>query len=1090
MVALIAFAAIFRPVGGSREPNTPKPAVAPPVAAVVETPAKKKDEVPVKAAASGQETLDDPCHPIAASGAKEPPDPPAWCQSLGVVRESLGLEPSPRMSWAKNLAEIAEAIHCSGLQLRFMVALVPDPLESGQPVGFDNTLDAIQKGFAKETFRLSRFWLPWKDEAGKRNRWYREEPGILLFQKHTKGVNDELAVVFLVGEAPKAGIERRAFREALQLATGLGGKWADGKVSVLGPSFSGSVDSLRQELQGWPFTFQIATGSATADDLEDRLAPYSFCRTVVPDGVLRQKTFHFLSNELHWRLRRTALLAEVDTTYGQNFKNTEIKDLLVIRFPSRIADVRTAWQHDALQAQDDAKVKVGETLVPIRKPALKLSPEAESEPIDVVPNFSSLTTPAKDLELANVLATISRDGVRYVGILATDVNDKLFLAGQVHRSSPDTILFTIEGNLLFAHPEYGSVMDGTLVASSAPLFTEGALWLSRSTAAEDGRRRQQFESEAQEETMAAARFLLGGIKPPRPRVWISVVGNGSFWPLRVLEAPVGAEIHYCGAPQATTGVPVWDYESWLAGRANLQVVAFASLLCLVSYLLRRAGFLKGLDTDGTTPVVRPVDRRLILFGHVLLAVAAGVVLVVGSIPEWATYLWGEGRADVYWEWSRLLYLVVLVAIYVYLAAKVCALMLQSDYLVLVAWGFYLLPFFLVLLLVALWMPGREIAFFQLRALTLGSGLSPLVSLTLLTSALFAWIFYELERQRLVAGMKTAWPQKMLDQEALAGCEEILRAIELWQEKIFPPALWLWVTLASLFLPAALLLWNTIQPVAETKEYGRAFLVIFLAVSVLALVAFVRFFVLWRQLLRVLRRLHYLPPEWKKTFETLAEEVQWQATRSFAFRFPRFKMLALATGKLEALRRGGWSTPDISTTLREFYQSEAKGHTLCEQEKRGELEKLLEAAGGPLARFSDVPKVREFFAVRVVAHLRYHFAHLRNSLMAATVMGILILVAVTSYFFEPKQFVSLTIWGTLSVAMAMTFWSFLQMDRDATLSVIGGTQPGQISFDKAFFANVALYVVVPALSVVATQFPEVGRLLGRVADEFLRVAGGG
>jgi hypothetical protein len=1106
MVALIAFAALFPAVRRIAPPSAPEKPAAPAVA-VVE--AKKKNDVAAeKAPGEVAVAVADPCHPGAAS-AKELPDHPAWCEPLRTFREALGLEPSPHLPREENLREIAGAIRGTDLRLRFMVALVPDPVESGQPVGFDNTLDSLQKGFAHEQFGLNRFWLPWKDEAGKRNLWYREEPGILLFQKTEKGKTKELAVVFLVGETPKAGMQRQAFREALRVAWRLGGDRAEWKVAVLGPSFSGSAPSLRTELDAWraagpvgPFAFQIATGSATADSLETQLGGYDFCRTAVSAGTLQQQTFDFLKKEMNWRLRHAALLAEGDTAYGQSLKERDgdVKDVLLIRFPSHIADVRTAWQRDAAGNPDETKVKVGDTLVPLGKPALKLSAEAQGEPVDVVPSFSSLTTPAKDLELSNVLETISREGIRYVGILATDINDKLFLAGQIHRSSPDTLLFTFESNLLFAHPEYGSVMDGTLVASSAPLFTEGAHWLPRSAFPDEGRWRRQFESEAQEGNLAAVRFLLGDtLPPPRPQVWISVVGNGSLWPLRVLPVAEDAA-SYCGVPKVGKGAPlsigrardepVWNYESWLSGRTNLQVLALAGWLCLLSYLMERTGLLKGCPGGGGILTCTPVDRPLILCGAALITVSAGVVLVVGSIPEWATYFWREKESDPYWDLTHALYIGSLVLIYGYLVRKFFALLPLGKRIRIVLFipSLVVLPLLLIRLLVILWMPGGEIAFFQLRALTLGSGLSPLVSLGLLITALWVWIFCDIARQRLVTEMKTAWPGEALRDEALTGCDKVVASIEAWQERTFPRSRRLWILLASLFLPPDLLLWSSIQPVAETKAYGRIFLLFFIAAGILALISFARFFVLWRRLLWLLRRLKYLSPVWLETFRKLAPEVEWQATRTFAFRLPRVKMLALATDKLGALR-DGWDARDVVPALRRYYQSEAEGLTLDEKRNRHELERLLEEAGGRLDHVED-PQVREFFAVRMVAHLRYHFAHLRNSLMAAMVMSILILVAVTSYFFEPKQFVSLTIWGTLTVGVALTFWSFLQMDRDMILSLIGKTEPGQVSFDKAFFANLALYVLVPALSVVATQFPEVGRLLGRVSDEFLRVAGGG
>ena len=1114
MVALIAFAALFPAVRHAAPPSAPEKPAAPAVA-VVE--AKKKDDVATKKA-SGEAVaaaVADPCHPVPVPP-KPAPDSPPWCEALGVLREVLGLEPSPHEPREKSLAEISEAIGQSGLRPRFMVALVADPLESGQPIGFDSALDALQAGFAQTGYRFNRFWLPWKGEDAKRNKWYREEPGIVLFQKAFDDGSEELAVVFLVGEAPKAGIQRRAFREALDIAWWLDAGRAGAKeVAVLGPSFSGSIPSLRGELD-WAqdvylggFRFSIATGSATADGLEAQLVGYEFCRTVVPERALRRETFRFLTHDMGWQLRQTALLAEGDTAFGQSLldnnkwdvKDEKVaKDLLLIRFPSHIADVRTAWQRDAAEASDETKVKVGDTLVPIGKPALKVNPDDQNEPVDVVPNFSSLTTPEKDLELSNVLQTISRDGIRYVGILATDVNDKLFLAGEIHRSSPDSILFTFENNLLFAHPEYGQVMDGTLVASSAPLYTEGAAWLPGSTPADKVRRRRQFESESQEGTLAAVKFLLGDPDPPsRPRVWISVVGNGSLWPLRVL--PVAEDsASYCGVPKAAEGAPlcigrvrdepVWNYESWLSGRTNLQILALAGWLCLLSYLMERTGLLKGCPAGGGILTCTPVDRRLILCGAALIAVSAGVVLVVGSIPEWAAYFWRQQESDSHWDLMRAIYVGSLALIYGYLVRKLLALLPlgKRARIALFIPSLVVLPLLLIKLLVILWMPGGEIAFFQLRALTLGSGLSPLISLGLLVTALWVWIFCEIARHRLVTEMKTAWPGDAMRDEALTGCDKVVASIEAWQERSFPRSRRLWILLTSLFLPPDLLLWSSIQPVAETRAYGRIFLLFFIAAGILAMISFARFYVLWRRLVWLLRRLKYLSPVWLETLKTLAPEIEWQATRTFAFRLPRLKMLALATDKLGALRDGG-EARDVVPALRQYYQSEAEGLTLNEKRDRRELERLLEAAGSRLDDVED-PQVREFFAVRMVAHLRYHFAHLRNSLMAAMVMSILILVAVTSYFFEPKQFVSLTIWGTLSVGVALTFWSFLQMDRDTILSLIGKTEPGQISFDKAFFANFALYVLVPALSVVATQFPEVGRLLGRAADGFLRVAGGG
>ena len=105
-------------------------------------------------------------------------------------------------------------------------------------------------------------------------------------------------------------------------------------------------------------------------------------------------------------------------------------------------------------------------------------------------------------------------------------------------------------------------------------------------------------------------------------------------------------------------------------------------------------------------------------------------------------------------------------------------------------------------------------------------------------------------------------------------------------------------------------------------------------------------------------------------------------------------------------------------------------------------------------------------------------------------GLTLLLAVSSYAFEPKQFVSFVIWASLAVGALLTLWIFLQMDRNPTLSRIGGTTAGQVTWDKTLIANVLLYGAIPVLGVIATQFPQVGRVLGHLVDPLLRVTGGG
>ncbi|HEY4593251.1 MAG TPA: hypothetical protein VIJ61_12630, partial [Thermoanaerobaculia bacterium] len=190
-----------------------------------------------------------------------------WCEPVRVIRDFFLLDPGLELTKEKSLRQIEKAAAANRYKLRFLVALVPDPIDSNPPISFDLALDAIQKGFGRAGYRPDRVWLPWTIEAGKpggvAEPLYRTTPGLLLFRLPPKEPSSqelssqELAIVFLVGESPKSGIQKRAFDQALTLASGLRGAGWTQEVGILGPSFSGSVDSLLIALQGWsPSTYK------------------------------------------------------------------------------------------------------------------------------------------------------------------------------------------------------------------------------------------------------------------------------------------------------------------------------------------------------------------------------------------------------------------------------------------------------------------------------------------------------------------------------------------------------------------------------------------------------------------------------------------------------------------------------------------------------------------------------------------------------------------------------------------------------------------------------------------------------------------
>src|SRR5438034_1170497 len=111
-----------------------------------------------------------------------------------------------------------------GYALEFLVATVPDPVDSQVGWLFDVYLDAIQHAIVTNDYVLDRYTLPWectreaeKDRAdGSLVRPHEDRPGVVMFRHLSE---QRLLVLFLVGETPTWGIHKKAFAHALDKIT-------------------------------------------------------------------------------------------------------------------------------------------------------------------------------------------------------------------------------------------------------------------------------------------------------------------------------------------------------------------------------------------------------------------------------------------------------------------------------------------------------------------------------------------------------------------------------------------------------------------------------------------------------------------------------------------------------------------------------------------------------------------------------------------------------------------------------------------------------------------------------------------------------
>lgn len=1109
--------------------------------------------------------------------------------------------------------------------LEYLIALVPDPLDSQLPANFDLTVDAIQASLGEGGYLPDRLWLPWRAPAAATSRLYQRSPGLMLFRKPSaiEGVR-RLKLVFLVGETQKIGIHKRAFLAAMAMIEKLPrakGAQAD-TVEILGPAFSGSAESLRITLElwrrrgqapaappggpeapvvapasppirvaltppassgvaalavasgspahahglesevealpavnrssaqapnlasgaeplpaaggspaltqapagqaAWHPSFRIITGSATARNLEDLRRPdVVFDRALVSDDMLIDHEFPALVRGLGWDLDKVALLVEGDTEYGRTFidhidQNAAAgkRHFLHARFPSRVSGFRTAREQDGKRAAPQ-----GKDPLEVRRTELDLSLADHGEPIDLVPDFSPDSSRSTELAIANLMEQVRRRGVRYVGIVATDVKDTLFLAEKVHGAVPHAVRFTFDSNLLEAHPQFSNAMNGLLVFSSVPLCHEEVPGGSHQL--------MQFASEAQQGVFLAVQRLLD--RPAvEKHIWMSVVGNGSLWPLARVRVPEPAPSSARADLQVTADLAETAANAGVVERGASPIGWLAVgvvLLLLAEWLNRTAGGRQNLGTAGLAASC----------GYAVLWGTGALLLAAYALPLWLSK---EDAWDFLGAPRFQVGLAALGTLYAYLVWRFAASTPQLD-----RWRWpgtsylpWALPGLAVLALAGygiswLWVPGGwdNAGFLYHRLAHPASGLSPLLPVLCFATALFAAALLEVKRRVMDARHGTDWPlplrnwpggqqpEPQLDDAALlAG--QVTRRLELHRG-----GNWL---LAAAVVGLVLLsrLFVYLQPIAEPRQAGLVFLLLLATASAFAARSLFRFARLWRALTQVLDRLCYtwlLP-----ALRSEAATVQWNPLKSFGWRLPSFKMAMIAVDKLKELARlaplgpeGGQvaelvqgSLADTEKDLGRALLADRNGDLGQEIASREALSarltgltRDLEArrigfGGSTLPAELLAPKapprplpspqqvigaVEQFLALRVVAYVRYVFAHLRYDLLGAIVPGLFLLLGVSLYAFEPKQLYSLGVWASLLAASAVTLWSFAQMDRDAALSAMGGTDAGKVSFNRTFWINVFSYGVIPVLGVLVTQFPQIGQLFVGWAEPVLR-----
>ena len=1173
----------------------------------------------------------------------------------------------------------------------FMIVTVPDPIDSRLPHLFDRFLGSIERGAEADGLVLDRFDLPWVDEQDKRQAAKAEEaipapstdsaadthdhlkePGLLLFREPLNKDRPRLCLVFVVGETPTGGVEKDAFLSALRQIDALSTvkNQKNPRIRILGPSFSGSAESLQNVLLNWleeqgatqtpgnRRSIQIVSGSATAVsiappsttaknphqyyfDLQRFGADTTFETTVVNDDVALDSFFAYLSSKHPFSCNETirvGLLTEGNTSYGNSLsltprlfrtpKNAPSKEAVAVNkplaspapgsplpsrsagssasgcfvgpsiiktslpFPLHISQLRSELEKARAQQNQNSQSPTQNSDSSKYLPVPFVDENAASG--DAIPPFSQLETPTSELILANLLSTISNEHFDYVGIAATDVRDTIFLAREVRQHSPSSVLFSLNADLLYAHPEASPNTRGMLIITPYPLFTLNQIW-TKPPEPDDikPRPRLQFPDQASEGVYNAMLLLLGdgtgspddklmeygvpfrglsdvanssSAMQPRldkfrvPPVWLTTVGRGGFWPITLLpmsDQRSSAPTHPSAVPTplrtSDWSASVDSYSQGTMPHGTILVFSIWTLFCAIpaiSFLrnefqlrfLPSPNFLCGAVLDRS----RGECSNYFLIGG-SAALSAYIVAISAFVIDTPRI----------WELSlRSCFFFVMIGV---AGLALCACLRLARYSIGrsgvrkvpgEANGYLSGPVLLVSifgLLLTFWVAFDWLQMrYQFdsatpfavnglvtgyRALNLASGVSPLVPIFLIALAACAWTLSAVRRVRLAESLPWMYKSEcdkhkdipgQQDENCLFNSKKIsfagFSALEQRvQQLLRSPSLhlpgelrWIsFITAGSAGIVVFYLFFFRLVAAFETLSFyvffGFCFLVVYLAIAFNTL----RLLFLWTGLSRLLRaierhRLRRAFPRFFKNYPNLprinlasapssltalsfsveqAQELLRASRASLPSGLPLAAVVVRETDKIANATRlhrvalaAETSKERCTSLIAQLKAQRTLARVSCSIEDA--LSCSWNTAFPVLSQDSAseeanklTEQAEEFLVGRTVHFLSHIFPQMTNLAGFSLASLLLLLMAVSSYPFQPHQLIVLFSWIIISAFVGVALFMSVQMNRDTLLSNLNGTKPGELSWDREFVSRILLYVVIPILGFLGVQFPD-------------------
>lgn len=418
--------------------------------------------------------------------------------------------------------------------MRYVIALAPDPVHTRLSLYFDRTMEAIQAAAQDETYVYDSSWLPWQldskdypvraDENAEEDAAEAREgcPGMILFRRRGREgeapAYSQGMAVFVVADEPTQGVNPSEWNEAIRVIAGQA-RPHETTLSVLGPTFSGSLPSLARLVgEGSLFqrsNFQAATIYSGA--VSSCGAITRFIRTTaqangppISFGAFSENSeleIYRLLNHYELKgqkLTDVAIVSEDETAYGQSdaehgaapqggTDQTGKKGIageaggnpcaydygtsnvpVWLFYPRDISAMRAAYMEQSIFSKQ--RQEGGENLS-MRRVLHPTAPVESTSATDTIMHYSQGEVPLdEEARLYELVSFLRSHHTHYLVLRGTNPDDLLFLTRFFHHSYPGGRIILLHSDEMLRREIDTSEFRGVMLLTNYPLLPREQHW--------------------------------------------------------------------------------------------------------------------------------------------------------------------------------------------------------------------------------------------------------------------------------------------------------------------------------------------------------------------------------------------------------------------------------------------------------------------------------------------------------------------------------------------------------------------------------------------------------------------------------------